>query len=235
VPDLNDFVAGMKVLLADGGVNTMEFPHLMRLIEGNQFDTIYQEHYCYFSLLAIDQVYRKHGLTIFDIDELSTHGGSLRIYARHNEDESKPVQASVRSLLQRERAAGYNRLDIYLTFPEKVIAVKHGLLEFLIAARRAGKRVAGYGAPGKAATLLNYCGVRTDLIEYTVDRNPYKHGRYMPGVHIPVYAPERLAETRPDYIVILPWNLKDEIVQQLKYTRDWGAQLVVPIPRVEVV
>ncbi len=234
VPDLNDFVAGIKILLADDGVNTMEFPHLMRLIEGNQFDTIYQEHYCYFSLLAIDQVYRRHGLMIFDVDELPTHGGSLRIYARHADDNTKPVQPSVLRMLQREQQKGYDQLGVYLSFTEKVIEVKHRLLEFLIAARREGKQVAGYGAPGKAATLLNYCGIREDLISYTVDRNPYKHGRFMPGVHIPVFAPERLAETRPDYIVILPWNLKDEIVAQLAYTRDWGARFVVPIPEVGV-
>ena len=230
VPDLNDFVAGIKIVLADDGVNTMEFPHLMRLIEGNQFDTIYQEHYCYFSLSTINQVYRAHGLTIFDVEELPTHGGSLRIYARHTEDPSKPVQPAVPQLLSREIEAGYQRLDVYLNFTEQVIEVKHRFLEFLIAARRDGKSVAGYGAPGKAATLLNYCGVRSDLIQYTVDRNPYKHGRFMPGVHIPVHPPEQLALTRPDYIVILPWNLKEEITAQLQYTRAWGAQLVVPIP-----
>jgi hypothetical protein len=234
VPDLNDFVAGIKTLLAEDGVNTMEFPHLLRLVEGNQFDTIYQEHYCYFSLFTIDQVFRRHGLTIFDVDELPTHGGSLRIYARHTENSSKPVRPAVSELLAREIKAGYNRLDVYTSFPTKVMDVKHNFLEFLIAARRAGKQVAGYGAPGKAATLLNYCGVRDDLIHYTVDRNPYKHGRFMPGVHIPVHPPEKLAETKPDYIVILPWNLRDEIVSQLAYTRDWGARLVVPIPRVEV-
>jgi hypothetical protein len=234
VPDLNDFVAGIKVLLADDGVNTMEFPHLLRLVEGNQFDTIYQEHYCYFSLLAIEQVYRRAGLTIFDVEELSTHGGSLRIFARHPEDASKPVTPAVTELLERERAAGYDKLDVYMSFTEKVIEVKHRLLDFLIAARREGKQVAAYGAPGKAATLLNYCGVREDLISYTVDRNPHKHGRYMAGVHIPVYPPERLAQTRPDYIVILPWNLREEIAAQLKYTREWAAKLVVPIPRLEV-
>lgn len=230
VPDLNDFVAGIKIVLADEGVNTMEFPHLMRLMEGNQFDTIYQEHYCYFSLSTIIQVYRAHGLTIFDVEELPTHGGSLRIYARHTADESKPVQPAVSQLLNKEIEAGYQRLDVYLNFTEQVIEVKHRFLEFLIAARRDGKSVAGYGAPGKAATLLNYCGVRDDLIQYTVDRNPYKHGRFMPGVHIPVHPPEQLAVTKPDYIVILPWNLKDEITTQLQYTRAWGAKFVVPIP-----
>jgi hypothetical protein len=234
VPDLNDFVAGIKVLLADDGVNTMEFPHLLRLVEGNQFDTIYQEHYCYFSLLAIEQVYRRQGLTIFDVEELPTHGGSLRIYARHAENETRPVTAAVTGLLQREQAAGYDQLGVYQSFTEKVIEVKHRFLEFLIHARREGKQVAGYGAPGKAATLLNYCGVREDFIRYTVDRNPHKHGRYMAGVHIPVYPPEHLAQTRPDYIVILPWNLREEIATQLAYTRAWGAKLVVPIPRLEV-
>ena len=234
VPDLNDFVAGIKILLADDGVNTMEFPHLMRQVEGNQFDQIYQEHYCYFSLVTIEQVFRAHGLTIFDVEELPTHGGSIRIYTRHAEDDSKPVTPAVQALLQQELDAGYDQLDIYLSFTEKVIEVKHRLLEFLIQARRDGKRVAGYGAPGKAATLLNYCGVREDLIEYTVDRNPYKHGRYMPGVRIPVFAPEKLAETKPDYILILPWNLKDEIIEQLAYARQWGAQFVVPIPEVTI-
>jgi hypothetical protein len=234
VPDLNDFVAGIKILLADKGVNTMEFPHLMRLVEGNQFDTIYQEHYCYFSLYTIEQVFAAHGLTIFDVEELPTHGGSLRIYSRHADDRTKPVRAAVDELRRREIDAGYTKLGIYLSFTDKVIEVKHRLLEFLIQARREGKRVAGYGAPGKAATLLNYCGTREDMIEYTVDRNPYKHGRFMPGVRIPVFPPERIAETRPDYIVILPWNLKDEIIEQLAYARGWGARFVVPIPQVAV-
>ena len=235
VPDLNDFVAGIKILLADRGVNTMEFPHLQRLVEGNQFDTIYQEHYSYLSFHTVEKIYREHGLTIFDVEEIPTHGGSLRIYAKHTENKMQPVKLSVAALRQRELDLGYGKLDLYLSFTSKVIEVKHKLLNFLIQARREGKRVAGYGAPGKAATLLNYCGIREDLIEYTVDRNPYKHGRFMPGVRIPVFPTERIAQTRPDIVVILPWNLKDEIVNQLSYIREWGGKFVVPIPEVTVI
>jgi SAM-dependent methyltransferase len=234
VPDLNDFVAGIKVLLADDGVATIEFPHLMRLVECNQFDTIYQEHYCYFSFHTIQKVFAKHGLTLFDVEELPTHGGSLRIYARHTDDTSKPVLDSVQELVDRELQKGYADLDIYRAFREKVLETKYKLVEFLIEARRAGKTVVGYGAPGKAATLLNYCGIREDLIQYTVDRNPYKHGRFMSGVRIPVFAPERIAETKPDYVVILPWNLKDEIMEQLAFIREWNCKFIVPIPEVKV-
>ena len=233
VPDLNDFVAGIHVLLADDGVSTWEFPHLLRLIESVQFDTIYQEHYCYFSLLFVEQLFQAHGLVVFDVEQLPTHGGSLRIYVRHAE-RGREVSPAVEQLRELERAAGLDTLRPYAEFTERVRDVKHALLEFLIRARREGKRVAGYGAPGKAATLLNYCGIREDLLEYTVDRSPHKQGRYMPGVHIPVFAPEKLEATRPDYILILPWNLKDEIAEQLAYARQWGAKLVVPIPRVEV-
>jgi len=234
VPDLNDFVAGIKILLAEGGVNTMEFPHLVTTMEGNQFDSIYQEHYCYFSLHTIENVFAAHGLTLFDVDQLPTHGGSLRIYTRHAEDDSKPVTSRVHDLRQQEVDKGYADLDIYRAFSEKVINVKHNLLELLIQLRRDGKRVAGYGAPGKAATLLNYCGIREDLIEYTVDRNPYKHGRFMPGVRIAVFPTEKIAETKPDYVVILPWNLKDEIMEQLSYIRSWGGKFVLPIPHAQV-
>lgn len=234
VPDLNDFVAGMKIVLNDRGVITIEFPHLISLIEGNQFDTIYQEHYCYFSLHTLLQVFDKHGLTIFDVEELPTHGGSLRIYVRHTEDESKPVSSAVTELHQREMRLGYTRLETYTEFAQHVAETKRALLEFLIQAKREGKSVAGYGAPGKGNTLLNYCGIRTDFIDYVVDRNPYKHGKYLPGTHIPVYPVERIAETRPDYILILPWNLKKEISAQLQYVRQWGAKLVVPIPELNV-
>jgi SAM-dependent methyltransferase len=234
VPDLNGFVAGLKGLLASGGTITMEFPHLMRLVEGNQFDTIYHEHFSYLSLLVTERVFAAHGLTIFDVEELTTHGGSLRIYARHQEESNRPLLASVERLRCREKEAGYHQIDNYLGFAERVAEAKRKLLEFLISARRQNKRIAGYGAPGKGNTLLNYCGVRTDFIDYTVDRNPYKQGQYLPGSHIPIYAPERLAQTRPDYILILPWNLKDEIMAQLSYARDWGARFVVPIPEVEV-
>jgi SAM-dependent methyltransferase len=234
VPDLNGFVAGLKTLLAPGGAITMEFPHLLRLVEGNQFDTIYHEHFSYLSFLVTEQVFGAHGLAIFDVEELGTHGGSLRIYARHAEESDRPVRTSVEELRCRERATGYHRIDTYLGFAERVAETKRKLLEFLIGARRQGKRIAGYGAPGKGNTLLNYCGIRADFLDYTVDRSPYKQGQFLPGTHIPIFPPERLAQTRPDYILILPWNLKDEIMAQLAYARDWGARFVVPIPEVEV-
>jgi hypothetical protein len=234
VPDLNDFVAGMKIVLNDTGVITIEFPHLVRLMEGNQFDTIYQEHYCYFSLHTLIQVFERHGLTIFDVEELPTHGGSLRIYVRHADDESKPISPAVGETHERELDSGYTRLETYFAFAERVAETKRGLLEFLIQAKRDGKSVAGYGAPGKGNTLLNYCGIRTSFIDYVVDRNSYKHGKFLPGTHIPVYPVDKIAETQPDYILILPWNLKQEISAQLEYVRDWGAQLVVPIPVLSV-
>ena len=230
VPDLNDFVAGMKHLLADDGVITVEFPQLARIMAENQFDTIYQEHYCYFSFHTVERIFAHHGLTIFDVDTLSTHGGSLRIYARHENDASKPVADAVGHCRQDDFDAGLVELSTYRAFADRVIDTKNNLVEFLIQARREGKSVVGYGAPGKGTTLLNYCGVRTDLVEYLVDRNPYKHERYMPGVRIPIHAPEKISETRPDIILVLPWNLKDEIVEQLAYTREWGAKIVVPIP-----
>jgi SAM-dependent methyltransferase len=234
VPDVNDFVGGIALLLKPGGVVTVEFPHLMRLMAENQFDTIYHEHFSYFSFLTAERIFAAHGLTLFDVEELPTHGGSLRIYARHAEDSARPVAERAVKLRDRERAAGLDRLETYASFTEQVHETKRGLLEFLIGARRRGKRVAGYGAPGKGNTLLNYCGIRTDFLEYTVDRNPYKHGRFLPGTHIPVYPPERIRETRPDYVLILPWNLKDEIMEQLAYIRSWGGQFVVPIPDVKV-
>src|SRR5438046_8040427 len=224
VPDVNDFVAGMKLLLKPGGVITMEFPHLLRLMQENQFDTIYHEHFSYFSLLAVERVLAAHGLCLFDVDELGTHGGSLRIYARHSPPSTPGVSEHVTRLRAREASAGLDRLESYAAFTEQVHETKRRLLDFLIAAKRAGKRGAGYGAPGKGNTLLNYCGIRTDFLDYTVDRNPYKHGRFLPGTHVPIYPPERLAETRPDYILILPWNLKQEIIEQLAYARAWGAK-----------
>ncbi|MFO7901429.1 MAG: methyltransferase domain-containing protein [Planctomycetota bacterium] len=234
VPDINDFVGGMKIILSPTGVLTVEFPHLMRLIEGNQFDTIYQEHYFYFSLHTLTQVFDRHGMVICDVEELPTHGGSLRIYVRHAEDTSKPVEPAVDQLHARELQAGYNTLEAYRAFARRVEKTKRNLLAFLIQAKNEGKQVAGYGAPGKGNTLLNYCGIRTDFLDYVVDRNPYKHGKFLPGTHIPVYSPQKLAETKPDYVLILPWNLKEEISNQLQYTRDWGAQLVVPIPQLTV-
>jgi 2-polyprenyl-3-methyl-5-hydroxy-6-metoxy-1,4-benzoquinol methylase len=234
VPDLNDFVAGMKILLAPGGVVTMEFPHLLRLMHENQFDTIYHEHFSYISFVVAERVFAAHGLTLFDVDEIPTHGGSLRIYARHAENAALPVSPKVAELRGRERAAGLERADTYLSFAEQVRATKRSLLKFLISAREAGKRVVGYGAPAKGNTLLNYCGVRTDLIEYTVDRSPHKQGHFLPGVHIPVYGPERIRETRPDYVLILPWNIKDEVMAQMADVRGWGGKFVVPIPEVRV-
>jgi hypothetical protein len=234
VPGLNDFVWGMKILLKARGVVTMEFPHLVRLMDENQFDTIYHEHFSYFSLLAVEKVFSAHELTIFDVDELSTHGGSLRIYARHAEDGTKPVTERIVGLRTREEAAGLDRIETYGAFSEKVKESKRKLLEFLIGAKSAGKTICGYGAPGKGNTLLNYCGIRTDFLDYTVDRNPYKQGKFTPGTHIPIFPPDRIRETRPDYLFILPWNFKDEIMGQMSYIRDWGGKFIVPIPEVKV-
>jgi hypothetical protein len=234
VPDVNDFVKGMKILLAPRGVITVEFPHLMRLMDENQYDTIYHEHFSYFSFITAEKIFAAHGLTLFDVEELPTHGGSLRIYARHQEDDSKPVSKRAIELREREIAAGFTKMETYADFEERVKETKRKLLEFLIHARREGKSVVGYGAPGKGNTLLNYCGIRTDFVDYTVDRNPYKQGKFLPGTHIPILHPDKISETQPDYILILPWNLKDEIRQQLAYVSKWGGKLVVPIPEVEV-
>jgi SAM-dependent methyltransferase len=235
VPDLNDFVAGMKILLKQGGVITMEFPHLYQLMKHNQFDTIYHEHFSYFSFYTVEQVFKAHGITLFDVEELSTHGGSLRIYGRHADDTSKPVGPRVEELRARELAEGFNTLPKYRDFGEQVRETKRALLEFLIDAKRAGRKIVGYGAPGKGNTLLNYCGIRTDFVDFTVDRNPYKQDKYTPGTHIPILAPERLIEARPDYVLVLPWNLREEIMQQLAIIRSWGGKFVFPIPKVEVV
>ncbi|MFL6198797.1 MAG: methyltransferase domain-containing protein [Thermoanaerobaculia bacterium] len=234
VPDLNDFVKGLKIALAPEGVLTMEFPHLLRLMDEDQFDTIYHEHYSYFSFLSVQKVFAAHGLTLFDVQELPTHGGSLRIFARHGEDHSKPVHDRVADLLARERIAGLGRLDAYPSFSQRVQRVKRGLLRFLIQAKEEGKSVVGYGAPAKGNTLLNYCGVRTDLLDYTVDLSPHKQGRYLPGTRIPIHAPERIRETRPDYVLILPWNLKEEISAQMSDVRSWGGRFVVAVPEVRV-
>ena len=234
VPNLNDFVRGMKLLLAPLGITTIEFPHLLQLIDQNEFDTIYQEHFSYFCLLTAERVLAAHGITVFDVEELSTHGGSLRIYARHDNDNSKPVTRRVEELRRQEVAAGLTRLEHYFAFTEGVKESKRKLLEFLISVKRDGKSIAGYGAPGKANTLLNYCGVRNDFIDYTVDRNPYKQGKFLPGTHIPIFAPEKISETKPDYVLILPWNLKREICEQLSYIREWGGRFVVHIPELQV-
>jgi SAM-dependent methyltransferase len=234
VPDLRDFVSGLKTLLADTGLITMEFPHLARLIELNQFDTIYHEHFSYFSLLSVLNVFSRHGLRIFDVEELPTHGGSLRIYACHMDDESKANSEAVGSLLDREKQQGMDSLDIYQDFEKRVHRTKRELLKFLVAAREQGKTVVGYGAPAKGNTLLNYCGVRTDFLDYTVDMAPSKQGTLLPGTRIPVYHPDRIAETRPDYILILPWNIKDEIMAGMSAAREWGGQFLIPIPDVQV-
>jgi SAM-dependent methyltransferase len=235
VPDLNDFVKGMKIALKPGGILTMEFPHLQRLVEESQFDTIYHEHFSYFSFTTVEKVFAHHGITLFDVDELPTHGGSLRIYGRHVEDVSKPVSDHVNELREREFRLGYTTVDLYRSFSEKVKEVKRNLLEFLINAKRQGNTIVGYGAPAKGNTLLNYCGVRTDMIDYTVDRSPHKQNHLLPGIRIPIYAPEMIRETRPEYVLILPWNLKDEIIEQMTYIRDWGGKFVIPIPEVTVV
>jgi 2-polyprenyl-3-methyl-5-hydroxy-6-metoxy-1,4-benzoquinol methylase len=234
VPDLNDFIGGAKLLLKPRGVITMEFPHLSRLVEENQFDTIYHEHYSYFSLISTQAIFEAHGLRIVDVDQIPTHGGSLRIYARHQEDDSEPVHPRVEALASAEEADGYRSLEVYFSFAEKVRATKRALLDFLISVKKEGKTVVGYGAPGKGNTLLNYCGIRTDMLDYTVDRSTYKQGMYLPGTRIPIFSPEKIAETRPDYVLILPWNLKAEIGKQLSYVREWGGKLVVPIPVVTV-
>jgi len=234
VPDLNDFVKGLKILLKETGVITLEFPHLQRLIEQTQFDTIYHEHFSYFSCITIQKVFSAHGLALFDVDELGTHGGSLRVYARHEEDNSKPVSSNVSELIDRETALGYADIEFYLSFESAVIATKQNLLTFLIQAKREDKNIVGYGAAAKGNTLLNYCGVRTDFIDYVVDRSPHKQGHSLPGTHIPIYSPDRIKETKPDYLLILPWNLKQEVMQQMHYVREWGCRFVTFIPDVDI-
>jgi SAM-dependent methyltransferase len=234
VPDINDFVAGLKILLKPQGVITVEFPHLMRLMAENQFDTIYHEHFSYLSFMVVERIFSAHGLTLFDVDELPTHGGSLRIYARHQADDSKPISDRVLELRTREEAAGLTQIEAYTNFAEQVQETKRKLLEFLIQAKRERKTVVGYGAPGKGNTLLNYCGIRTDFLDYTVDRNPYKQGKFLPGTHIPIHHPDKILETKPDYVLILPWNLRQEVMEQISYIRNWGGKFLVPIPEVKV-
>jgi SAM-dependent methyltransferase len=234
VPPLNDFVEGMRILLAPHGVATIEVPHVVQLIEGLQYDTIYHEHYSYFSLTTLRRLFADHGLEIFDVEELASHGGSLRVYVKHVGDEAHDTMPSVAGLLEREREGGYASPAGYDGFADRVVETRWELLELLIRLRREGRQVAAYGAPGKGNTLLNYCGIRSDLIDYTVDKNPYTQGKYLPGTHIPIYSPERIDETRPDFILLLPWNLKRELTTQLAHVREWGAQLMVPIPRPEV-
>ncbi len=234
VPDLHDFIAGLKILLAEHGTGVVEIQYLLRLIERNQFDTIYQEHYCYFTLHSLITVLAAHSLTIFDAEEIPTHGGSIRIYFTHAENTNQEKNPRVAAMLTTERNASLHHPAGYAGFPAKVTEVKHSLLAFLIEAKRNGQTVAGYGAPGKGNTLLNYCGIRGDFLDYTVDRNTYKQGRFLPGSRIPIHAPDRIAQTKPDYVLILPWNLREEISQQLDYIRSWGGKFVVPIPQLEI-
>jgi hypothetical protein len=234
VPDLNDFVAGIQLLLETDGVVTLEFPHLLNLMRENQFDTIYHEHFSYFSFVTVESLFAAHGLLVFDVEEITTHGGSLRVYACQQDGASQRVTARVGELRAREINEGLTQIQSYVRFGEQARQTKWKLLDFLIAAKRDGKSIAGYGAPGKGNTLLNYCGIRTDFLDYTVDRNPYKHGKFTPGTHIPIFEPSKILETKPDYVLILPWNFKDEIVDQMAAIRTWGGQFVVPIPEVSV-
>ncbi|WP_284735830.1 class I SAM-dependent methyltransferase [Dongia deserti] len=234
VPDLNDFVAGIAVLLKPSGVATLEFPHLQRLMEETQFDTIYHEHFSYFSLGTVRLLAKRHGVKIIDVEELATHGGSLRVYLTHSD---APVRESgrVADLIHREETFGMFELATYMSFAKRVRRIKRNLLAYLIGTKDEGKMICGYGAPGKGNTLLNYCGIGTDFLEFTVDRNPYKHGRFTPGMHIPIYPTEMIDKRRPDYILILPWNLKQEIVQQMRHVRAWGCKFIVPIPDVSII
>jgi SAM-dependent methyltransferase len=234
VPVLGDFIAGVRTLLEPTGVATMEFPHLLRLIEQVEFDTIYHEHHSYFSLATVERLFASAGLTLFDVEELPTHGGSLRIYARHDGNDAIPIASRVVELRRREREAGFDRLETYTGFDERVRRVKRDLLEFLIGAKREGKSIVGYGAPAKATTLLNYCGVRRDFVDYVVDRSPHKQGRYLPGVRLEIRDPSDVERTRPDFLLILPWNLKDEIVEQMSNVRAFGCRFVVPIPETTI-
>lgn len=235
VPDIVDFVAGMKIILKKTGVVTMEFPHLMQLVDNNQFDTIYHEHFSYLSFTTVQQIFASQGLVMFDVDEIPTHGGSLRIYAKHAEDGSKPISANVEKLLQKEAVKGMNSLAYYDNFQQKALQVKLDLTDFLIQQKRAGKKVAAYGAAAKGNTLLNYCGIKNDLIEFVVDANPHKQNKYLPASHIPVVNEQYLKDRQPDFVIILPWNLKDEITAQLSYIKQWGGQFVVPIPALQII
>ena len=234
VPDLNDFVEGLRVLLKLRGILTLEFPHLLQLIERNEFDTIYHEHFSYFSFLTVVRILESHGLKVFDVEELATHGGSLRVFACRTEDSARRIEPNVVELLEKEKHAKLDRVEGYETFASQVKQTKFALVDFLLSTAQQGKTVAGYGAPGKSATLLHYCGIGKDLIAYTVDRSPHKQGRFLPGSHIPIHHPDRIRVTKPDYVVILPWNLKDEIIDQLHFIREWGGKFIVPIPKVTI-
>ena len=235
VPDLDDFVGALQLLLKPGGVCTLEFPHLLRLIEGNQFDTIYHEHLSYFSFAAAEEILLRHRLAVFDVEEIPTHGGSLRVFAGHAGEDARTPTPRAFQLKQREIEAGMRQPGTYAGFEERVRECKRALLELLTGLKRAGKSVVAYGAPAKGNTLLNYCGVGRDFLDYTVDLNPHKQGRFLPGTHLPIYAPERIRQTRPDYVLLLPWNLRDEIVSQLREIRQWGGRFIVPIPQAEII
>lgn len=235
VPQLNDFVAGLRRLLKPEGMLSMEFPHLLRLVEGNQFDTIYHEHFSYLSLFAVEKLFERHNLRIFDVEELSTHGGSIRIYAQHVDAVPRPSRFDLEKVRTDERNAGIDTLAYYAAFAEKVRQTKFEILSLLIALKKEGKEIVGYGAPGKGNTLLNYCGIRTDLLSYTVDRNPHKQGNFLPGTRIPIYAPEKIKTSQPDYVFVLPWNLEKEITQQLHYIREWGGKFIIPIPSPRII
>jgi SAM-dependent methyltransferase len=234
VPDLNDFVEGMRLLLAEDGVLSLEFPHLLHLIGETQFDTIYHEHFSYFSFLTVERILTAHGITPFDVEEIPTHGGSLRIYGAHSK-AGRPANKTIAALREKEKAAGLDRVETYLGFPERVREVKRSLLSLLIEAKNEGRTIVGYGAPAKGNTLLNYCGIGPDFLDYTVDRSPHKQGRFLPGSHIPIQPPERVRETRPDYLLILPWNLEAEIIEQMAFIREWGGRFIVPIPRARII
>lgn len=234
VPDINDFVAGMAHLLSPQGAITLEFPHLARLVDENQFDTIYHEHFSYFSLVTVDRMARRHGLKVFDVEQIATHGGSLRVYLGHA-DAARTVSARVTDLISDERACGYEQIETYRNFASRVHLTKRQLLKFLIECKEKGATICGYGAPGKGNTLLNYCGIGTDFLDFTVDRNPYKHGRYTPGMHIPILPVSVIDEKKPDYLLILPWNLKTEIIQQMRHVAEWGCKFIVPIPHVQII
>ncbi|MBC7935322.1 MAG: class I SAM-dependent methyltransferase [Rhizobacter sp.] len=235
VPDINDFVGGLKILLKPAGVVTFEFPHLLQLIDKNQFDTIYHEHFSYLSLIAVKQIFEAHGLAIFDVEEVSTHGGSLRIFAKHEADNSKEILANVPAMLEKERAFGLTDLSVYTSYQQKAEKVKNDFTAFLIEAKNAGKKVAGYGAAAKGNTLLNFAGTKKDLLHFVVDASPHKQNKYLPGVHIPVFSEQKIKSEKPDYIVILPWNLKEEISTQLSYIKEWGGKFVVAVPKMEII
>jgi len=235
VPQIGDFVKGLKMMLAQNGLMTFEFPHLMQLVENNQFDTIYHEHFFYYSFLAVKSIFEKYDMKIFDVQELSTHGGSIRIFVTHEHNEMYSERDAVKEMLKVEKQKGYEDIELYTAFDKNVRETKRQILELLIDLKNKGKTIAGYGAPGKGNTLLNYCGIRQDFLDYTVDRNPNKHGQYLPGSLIPIFHPDKIKETKPDYVFILPWNLKDEIMDQISYVREWGGKFIIPIPEPKII